>query len=220
MNVTLCSICTVYQELVSNSVPSTASGTSTLTGKTTLCSSVVDALSEKGKKLVLYFYCKHDQSGKNRFSDILRSSLAQLARRDTILAARLHDACTSNDQSSISSILEPLGEIAFESQKECFLIIDGLDECLPLEAENLIRWLSSRVNEANRLRILFAGQRTDLLLEHLKTADHISLDAHEHKEDISKYVIDAARALKDQFDISKETETHIVAQVTHRANSK
>lgn len=185
---------------------------------------MVDLLSKNGNEHVLYFYCKHDQGGKNHFHDILRSFLVQLAQRDTVLAARIHDACVLKDHSSIPPILESLGDIAFDGHRQCFLVIDGLDECPPLEAKILILWLSSRAHNEDRtsfsgLRILFAGQRTDILLRHLKRADKISLDTYEHQEDICEYVKVATRTLGDRFDLDAETESRVVDQVSNRAKS-
>ena len=194
-------------------------------GKTILTSYVVDTLLEHRHVPVLYFYCKHDQTGKTLFTDVLRSLLVQLVQRDSALAACLHDACASKDHRSILSILEPLGETAFESQKECFVVIDGLDECPPKEAEKIISWLSSRPGLAgqaacSRLRLLFSGQRTNILLRLLDSAVDISLDAHEHRADVSKYVRGAARRLKDEFELDADTEADIVNNVTARATSK
>lgn len=145
-------------------------------------------------------------------------------QHDNALADCLYDICSSKDQLGVLGVLEKLAETAFESQACCYVVIDGLDECQSKEAERIISWLISR-NKARQqadsggVRLLFVGQRTDVLLRMLAPAIAISLDGPEHQADIQEYVKVAAGKVKDEFGIDRCTEAQIVVRVTAAATS-
>ncbi|KAL8950879.1 MAG: hypothetical protein Q9222_003113 [Ikaeria aurantiellina] len=193
-------------------------------GKTIISSFVIERLMEEKSEPVLYFYCKQNHTGKLSFTDVLSSLLAQLIRHDSAIAACIYDMCASKDRLGVLSLLENLAEIAFESQAGCFVVIDGLDECDPREAERIIRWLVTRQKtpeqgNVSQLRLLFVGQRTETLLQTLNPAVKISLDIPEHQSDIVKYVVEASKKLRDEFGLDAQTEAQIAKRVTTAASS-
>ncbi|KAI4216632.1 MAG: hypothetical protein LQ351_001121 [Letrouitia transgressa] len=193
-------------------------------GKTVLSSIIIERLLEERHEPVLYFYCKYNQPRKNRFNDVLSSLVAQLVQHDNALANCLYDKCSSKDQLGVLGALETLAETAFECQDGCYVVVDGLDECQSKEAERIISWLISR-NKATQpldsspVRLLFVGQRTDVVLRMLAPAVPISLDGPEHQADIQEYVQVAAGKVKDEFGINPYVEAQIVARVTAAATS-
>ncbi|KAL9608549.1 MAG: hypothetical protein Q9167_006625 [Letrouitia subvulpina] len=193
-------------------------------GKTVLSSIVIERLLEDRHEPVLYFYCKHNQPGKNRYNDILSGLVAQLVQHDNALADCLYDICSSKDQLDVLGVLEKLAETAFESQAGCYVVVDGLDECQPKEAERIISWLllhnkAIQPADSGHVRLLFVGQRTEILLRMLAPAVAISLDGPEHRADIQEYVEGAASKVKDQFGIDPRIEAQIVVRVTGAATS-
>lgn len=145
-------------------------------------------------------------------------------QHDNALANCLYDKCSSKDQLGVLGALETLAETAFECQDGCYVVVDGLDECQSKEAERIISWLISR-NKATQpldsspVRLLFVGQRTDVVLRMLAPAVPISLDGPEHQADIQEYVQVAAGKVKDEFGINPYVEAQIVARVTAAATS-
>ncbi|KAL9044435.1 MAG: hypothetical protein Q9214_002426 [Letrouitia sp. 1 TL-2023] len=193
-------------------------------GKTVLSSIVIERLLEDRHGPVLYFYCKYNQPGKNRFNDVLSGLVAQLVQHDNALTDFLHDICSSKDQLGVLGAMEKLAETAFESQAGCYVVIDGLDECQSKEAERIISWLISRNKaiqqaDSGRIRLLFVGQRTDILWRMLAPAVAISLDGPEHQADIQDYVKVAAGKVKDEFGMDPCMEAQIVDRVTAAATS-
>jgi hypothetical protein len=194
-------------------------------GKTILASLIIERLLEHKTEPVLFFYCKHNQPEKNTFANILRGLLAQLLCQDNALASCLHDMCSSKDQAGVSTILEELAEVAFDSQATSFFILDGLDECKPGEAEKIISWLTSRQNDTNQedcghIRLLCIGQRVDILQRMMSSAADISLENASHHRDIEDYVKEQARNIREEFEISSHVEAEIVMRVTNAAKSR
>lgn len=196
-----------------------------ITGKTILASLIIEYLQQCKASPVLFFYCKHNQPGKNTFIGILRGLLTQLLFEDSALASHLYELCSSKDQAGLSTMLEELAEIAFDSQTTSFVVLDGLDECRPGEAEKALSWLVSRQKDTNhmacgRIRLLCIGQRTDVLQNMLSSAADLSLENSSHQEDIERYVKEQACRIKEEFEISTQIEVEIVARVTSAAKSR
>ncbi|KAL8707590.1 MAG: hypothetical protein Q9220_007431 [cf. Caloplaca sp. 1 TL-2023] len=193
-------------------------------GKTIMSSFIIENLLKQKSEPVLYFYCKQNQNGKTSFTDVLSGLLAQLVRTDSAVAACIYDLCISKDRLGVLSQLEYLVGIALESQKGCYVIVDGLDECDPKEAERVVCWLVARQKASeqgnfNQTRLLFVGQRTEMLLRTLTSAVQISLDILEHQADILKYVEEASRKLREEFGLDAQIEAQIVKRVTTAATS-
>jgi hypothetical protein len=196
-----------------------------ITGKTILASLIIENLQQRKAGPVLFFYCKHNQPEKNTFTGILRGLLRQMLYEDSALTSHLYEICSSKDQAGLSTMLEILADIAFDSQTTSFVVLDGLDECKPGEAEKALSWLISRQKDTNhmacgRIRLLCIGQRTDVLQNMLSSAADISLENVSHQEDIEHYVKEQARSIKEEFEISTQMEAEIVARVTNAAKSR
>jgi len=196
-----------------------------ITGKTILASLIIEYLQQHKAGPVLFFYCKHDQPEKNTFIGILRGLLTQILCEDSALASHLYEICSSKDQAGLSTMLEKLAEIAFDSQSTSFVILDGLDECRPGEAEKILSWFISRQKDTNHrgcgyIRLLCVGQRVDVLQRMLSSAVDISLENASHQEDIERYVKEQACSIKEEFEISTQIEAEIVTRVTNAAKSR
>jgi hypothetical protein len=201
-----------------------------ITGKTILASLIIEYLQQRKAGPVLFFYCKHNQPEKNTFIGILRGLLTQMLYEDSALASHLYEICSSKGHAGLSVILEELAGIAFDSQITSFVILDGLDECRPGEAEKALSWFSSRDKSScdkdtnhkgcGYIRLLCVGQRIHVLQQMLSSAADISLENASHQEDIKRYVKEQACSIKEEFEISTEIEAEIVTRVTNAAKSR
>ena len=190
-----------------------------------ISSTIIEHLLAINNETVLYFFCKHDQPGKTSLIDVLSALVIQFAKQDHAIAAFLYERSMARDPALSLGALEKLTETAFESQLNCFVIVDGLDECQDGEAEKIISYLTtiqeaSKSEEHNGIRLLLVGQRTDILTQQLVSATSISLDVPEHQADVHRYVQHAAEKVKDEFGFDFEIESKIIAKVTAVATSK
>ena len=194
-------------------------------GKTILASLIIEQLQERKQGRVLFFYCKHKQPEKTTFAGILRGLLTQLLRMDNALSSYLYEICSSKDQAGLSTVLEQLAGTAFDSQGTSFIVLDGLDECKPVEAEKTLSWFKSRQRDATQadlghIRLLCVGQRTAVLQHMLSSAADISLENTSHQGDIERYVKEQACTIREDFEISSQIEAEIVMRVTNAAKSR
>ena len=155
---------------------------------------------------------------------MLRAILTQLVLRDDELVDILYDMSAEEDHAINVPLLEQLCEMALERQKSCFIVVDGLDEWPPEQAEKIISWLRAQATSARPadsvcLRIFLSGQRTGLLCRLLSSNVDISLDVQEHQSDILNYVKKKAKEVKDRFRLDTATENIIVDSVSAQAKS-
>ena len=188
-----------------------------LIGKTILASFIIEHLTEQRDSNVVYFYCKHSESGKNTFEDILRSITAQLVARDTMLSAHLCEKLASIDPSSISASIEEATIDAIQSQGRLTIVVDGVDEMPETEAKRTLDWLQKI--QPDDCRLLWLGQRTDALLSCLSSTRHLRLEHSEHLTDVKEYITELAGQLKQKFDLSTQTENTIASRIMNVAGS-
>lgn len=187
---------------------------------------MIEKLQERQSAPVVFFYCKHGESDKDSFNSILRALVAQLLYEDHALISSLYNICSSKDQAGVTMVLEELAEMAFESKETSFVVLDGLDECLPKEAEKTLSWFQSHLKnrgkaDSGHIRLLCVGQRVEVLQRELSSAADITLDQNtSHLEDVERYVKGQADALKVDFELSSQDETEIVTRVVGGAKSK
>lgn len=178
--------------------------------------------------LVAYFYFKHDQTEKKTHNSFLRAVMEQIICRDPTLSDHLFDDLASISGVNLRSTrdLESLISTSIEYFRTCFIIIDGLDEAAPGEADRLLKWLLPSANgkapeNKTSIRLLFSGQRDGILDYELSGQPTITLDtASEHDADIVNYSAQIGARIRSKFSISSEMEHEIVSQVTSQASGE
>jgi NACHT domain len=199
--------------------------TNLIKGKSTLASLIIAKLQESKLVPVVFFYCKHEQSDKNNFGGVLRALIAQLCFEDHVLTSYLYSVCASKDHAGVTEALEELAEMAFDSKKMVFVVLDGLDECPPEEADKILSWLQPRLKDrvdadSGYIRLLCIGQRVHVLQTKLSSAADIRLENDSHLRDVERYVKEKACALKNNFELDSQDEREIVTRVVSGANGK
>ncbi|KAI1641602.1 uncharacterized protein F4817DRAFT_355288 [Daldinia loculata] len=199
-------------------------------GKTTLASAVIRKLldgrySARVSYCVAYFYFKHQQPGKKSHNSLLRGILDQLIIQDPAMSDHLFNKISVMDSTSLrlTITLETLVKEALGCHQASYIVVDGLDESAPKEAERSVEWLLSLVkgrseNTTTSLRILFCGQRDGVLDNLLASESSISLENTAHAEDIKGYCSHFCERIGDKFGISQEFQNDIARRITDGAN--
>ncbi|KAI0186162.1 hypothetical protein EV127DRAFT_188087 [Xylaria flabelliformis] len=193
-------------------------------GKTTLMSVVIEKLLEEKKDCIAYFYFKQKQPNKVSHNSALRALLLQLVERDSTLSDHLSEKISSIESVNLRStkVLESFVKAALETYRISYIILDGLDECDPNEAEKSVGWFLSLIKGGLvgtnvALRVLFCGQRDGTLDTLLSDQPSISLEAHGHSEDVRQYCQSFSKKIREKFKISPEMEEEITLKVTNEA---
>ncbi|KAI0530450.1 WD40 repeat-like protein [Xylaria digitata] len=198
-------------------------------GKTTLISAVIERLldskySKGNKPCVAYFYFKQKQPTKESHNSLLRAILAQLIDRDPTMSDHVFKqvSCIEGVNLRSTNKLQMLVKAALESYPISYIVLDGLDECAPTEAEKAVNWFLSLKNggleDTNaKLRVLFCGQRDGTLDKLLADQPSISLETSRHTEDIRQYCRNFCPRIRERFNISANMEEDIIQRVTNKA---
>lgn len=201
-------------------------------GKTTLISAIIEKLLDENcgrdghsDNLVVYYYFKHKQPGKNTHNSLLRAVMEQIVTRDPVTCDFLFEKLGSMDGVNLRSTktLESLITTSLGDYRACFIVLDGLDEAASGEATKSINWLLSLLNGSltdndSSIRVLFCGQRDGILDTLLSNQPSISLEVFpEHSADIRLYCAQICAGIRQKFCISPETEEDIISRVTDNA---
>ena len=158
----------------------------------------------------------------------------QIAFQDDAALDALYRKCLAVEQQKIrsASLLRELATAAVTSQRCCFLVIDGLDECIgesPVHrnSEEAVEWLHSLIKEGvsehcgqdkRNIHLLISGQRDGFLEERLRAYPQIRLEAAEaHRHDIEAYATSRSYQIQRAFRIDEGLRTDIVNKVCRSA---
>ncbi|RYP43713.1 hypothetical protein DL768_009760 [Monosporascus sp. mg162] len=162
-------------------------------GKTILTSRVVEHLeqlksynSAQGQEFsVIYFYFDHMQPDKRTLTGLLLALLSQLIHQDDVLLEQSYQRCLAADQQKVhsSDTARDLVSVLLKSQRLCFVILDGLDECVgdpsanpAEEQEQVIDWFDVLTADPDSkeshtckscVRLFISGQRNGVLEKRL-----------------------------------------------------
>ncbi|KAH7022148.1 hypothetical protein EDB80DRAFT_694105 [Ilyonectria destructans] len=168
-------------------------------GKTVLASTIIDAvqgLVNKDQVRLAYFYCKGTNDTRNNFVAVARGLLSQLVKGDQDLLLQLYEKGNLQSGEAIlrdTSMAKELLDVALDSDKTTYIIIDGIDECRREERKEICSWFSERVNKLGKddhgnIRCLFVSQEDGIAKKDLVMVPAIKiLPTHVHK-DIRRYV--------------------------------
>ncbi|KAF2993562.1 hypothetical protein E8E14_000024, partial [Neopestalotiopsis sp. 37M] len=100
-----------------------------------------------------------------------------------------------------------LTEAAISTQPFCFLVVDGLDECVRdenakmSETAKVLEWLRGLISnpcggQSSNIRIFVSGQRDGVIEERLKESPALQLEnMKQHMDDIERYAQEEAREI-------------------------
>lgn len=179
------------------------------------------------------------QPDKRTLTGSLLALLSQLIHQDDVLLEQTYQRCLAVDQHKIRSLdtIRDLASVAFKSQRLCFVILDGLDECVggpsanPAdEQKQVIDWFEDLTtdidsNESGNgefcMRLFISGQRNGILEERLRSYPSIQLETEAaHNRDIESYAKQRSAEMHKRFRFSTEEERDLVNRVTSRAKGQ
>ncbi|KAK4205537.1 hypothetical protein QBC40DRAFT_36628 [Triangularia verruculosa] len=211
-------------------------------GKTILSSRVTHHLQQLSQNHagqgatfpVIYFFFKHAQPDKRTITAFLLSLLSQLASHDEVSLDLVYQQLLPLDQQRLRtvSLLRELTTMVLRTHRLCFIIADGLDECIAEksldheevqgEVVSFLESLSPTENPADSpsrptaVRVFVAGQRNGFLDKRLSNYPTIQLEAtNAHAQDIDDYSQAKASEIQTKFKIPDSARTDLV----HRVNS-
>lgn len=198
-----------------------------------MVSRIIDHLVSEATSPVLFFYFRHGDETKTSMTGLLQALLVQLLYQDDSLTEYFHQKCFSISRPELCSLpkLQDLMLETLKSQRSCFIILDGLDECgqdKPRSkeiSEAIIDWFEHVIPkcraEGGHLRLLLSGQRDGILDQRLLEVPAIGLDnTDSHKQDIRRFAEERALEIRQRFSVSMESQASIVSKVTDASDGE
>jgi Cdc6-like AAA superfamily ATPase len=174
-------------------------------GKTILCSTIIDHIIEKlgstsNGAQCAYFY--FDFQTKWKDDDMLRSIIAQLCAGKNNVPRELHhlyqQCCNGQQQPRKASLLEILSLLTISSRN--FIVVDALDECMASAGRaDLLETIEEMVKGSKHLNVLVTSRKERDIEKKLKILFEYNIALEEN-------VIDSDIALHIQEALKNDTE--------------
>lgn len=193
-------------------------------GKSVLASLVVDECRKLPGTTTLSFHCKHDDPEKSSFLGMARSILNQLLLCDDTLLMYLFDVATKRGESTLRTVklAKEVLNTSLKTVGKTYVIIDGIDECQPVEQQQHIakfwmKYVETSGADPEPSRCALFGQddaSTRPLFQKLPT---IRIQGEHHNQDISSYCLKAADRIPKGFALTSAEKAQIASQTSQRA---
>jgi hypothetical protein len=123
------------------------------------------------------------------------------------------------------ALTKELLETALKSCGKAYIVLDGLDECDPIEKKAIISWFQSVVaaisdTELDSIRCLFISQDDGEIGKLLSKTPAIRIKPEDIRLDIQAYATIWSRKIQVKFDLSDDKGEAILSTVVERANGK
>ncbi|KAF3002829.1 hypothetical protein E8E14_006733 [Neopestalotiopsis sp. 37M] len=201
-------------------------------GKTILASRIIshfrNSTSFSSVRCVFFFF-KHREDTRQSMADMLRACIVQLLTQDPTLLGVSFEKYGSVSDADVGKLknLESWAKMLLQGQRECNIILDGLDECgdngklvngeLVRESTQILDWFLTKIMPSSSahqsiVRLLVTGQRDGILDKKLLEYPTLELDtAAHHMEDICALTSDWAIKLQERFGL-EDPDTQIIAK--------
>ncbi|RDW72196.1 hypothetical protein BP5796_08230 [Coleophoma crateriformis] len=208
-------------------------------GKSMLCASVVQRLSQESKSIpdpapVAHFYCVRNSAEPERAMpvEILNCILAQLATlsvdlpiREPVVRRYMIRRASSESKKPSRLDLDEAVEAILEllSQHPATIVIDALDECNPQTRHELFYAFNRFIQESPTLVKIFISSRDDHDIVHrLSKVPSLYINTSDNSSDIENYVrSQVAKAISEERllcgEVSQDLEEHIVQTLISKA---
>ncbi|KAJ2989302.1 hypothetical protein NUW58_g3537 [Xylaria curta] len=189
-------------------------------GKTILASLVVEeARKLNPTPMVLFFYCRHENSERDNFVALGRSLLAQFLKQDHGLLPTLYQKSCQSGEAMLTSpaLVEELLSLAFANCRSAYVILDGVDECPRDERKYIAQWFRKIVenlpnNEPDKIRCLFISQDDGYARKDFVGLASIKITVDDNRHDINEYSRIEANKLRENCPLLTEEKASILEE--------
>ena len=190
-----------------------------LPGKTVLASIIINACKERQQDRIAYFYCRHDDDSTTSCVNILKGLLTQQVGWYPNLVPFFNEQREEKGEVVLRSekTAKTLLRAVSEEGDRQFIVIDGLDECLPQERKSILTFLQSLVEkiddrEPSKLRLLIISQDEFDIRKLLSGAREFRIQATHNAADIDLFVQTWTKKIRSKFDLDEGNSDYIQRQ--------
>ena len=176
---------------------------------------------------MVYFYCRHGDPSRDNFIALAQSLTFQFTKlKPSLLPFVLEMQAASGTRSLRSpKIAKEILATAVESFDNLTLIIDGLDECIKSQKDEIVSWIRSAINTAEtdssrNLRCCILGQEDNDTGRLLKNLPTFKITKQHNSDDISRYCRHRANTIGQDFGLSPQDIPNLSEHVSRKADGE
>ena len=188
-------------------------------GKSVICSKIVEHIQDNTDMTVIYYFYPHRQASQTQSSDVLRSLATQLLAQTTSLAPYVLETFASHGQKPTKKILGTILEKMITSLPSLRIVVDGLDECLQDDQEEIVQDLlriKGFIPGACKLLLSSRNHRSISRWLHLKPTVRLDDNTEQINSTISSFIYPRLQSLRDRF--SPAIIDHLEKLLLEKAN--
>ena len=188
-------------------------------GKSVICSRIIEYIQEKTEMAVLFYFCHHFQTSKDLISEVLKNFTTQLLIANPGLAPYILDTFVNNGRKPTKKILAEILEKLIASSGPIRFVVDGLDEWSQSDQEDLVKDLSRiRGPLPGACKILLSSRKTAHLSKLLQSEPTFRLDDYVKNisSNIASFVQERLTHLRNTF--GPELIDELESEISKRAD--
>lgn len=175
--------------------------------------------------MTFHFYCKSDDTDTCVAISIIRGLLDQALEQDKELLPYFDEWRLKSGEATLGTdkiATDLLRTVCLKARRK-FIIVDGVDECSPVERERILTRLTTIVREidpksAGKVRLLVVSQNEPDIGRLLAAAGELRITSRHNQADIRHFVGVRASSIKDKFSLQKDQVEYIVRRTCYMAN--
>ena len=171
-------------------------------GKTVICSKLVEHLKDDKDVTIIYYFFPHHQASQTKASEVLRSFATQLLGGNASLAPYILETFANNGQKPTKKNLGTILEKMIASLPSLRIVVDGLDECLQDDQDEVIQDLLRIKGPAPGVcKLLLSSRKHRSISRWLHSKPTIRLDDNIENVNltISSFIYPKLQSLRDHF---------------------
>lgn len=196
-------------------------------GKTILASNLIEVCRRQPNATVVYFYCKHGDSSRDNFMGLARSIISQFTKFNPLLVPYILEVQSNAGTNLLRSpkIAKEILNTSIESFHNLVLVVDGLDECIKSQKDEIVSWIRSEVivaedNGSQNLRSCFLSQHDNDTGRLLRGLPSFKITNDHNRTEILRFCQRRATRIGEDFGLSPHGVRDLVASVAENADGE
>lgn len=188
---------------------------------------IIEACLRDESARTCYFYCNENDPEKNNCTAVFKGLVSQLLCDCRELIPYCHEKRLSSGEINLvsASLAKQLLELLAHRLPRVFVIVDGLDECPPVERKLIASTFTTLVEKCDeyspgKLRVLCVSQDFPDIQKALLTASLMSISEKENEHDLKMYTQRRCYELKRKYDLLELQVKDVLERTVAKARGK
>lgn len=187
-------------------------------GKSILCSRLVDHLQEQQNLSSAYYFCRFSPTGTDTCVEVMRNVVAQLVKCQPDLLPHIHQNYVDKALNPSIKAMKGLLAQVLSGLHSCRIVLDGIDECHETQQKEIIStFLSLQKGAPNSCKLLISSRVDEGYIKNV-LRQKPSIRLKEHTADAISLFVE--RNVAELLDIFHSLEDELLNRIRHELCSK